>query len=71
MESWTPREAARYTPPYFLFVLAVVTVLELLFSDSSSGVADTIVSALPLAVGMAFGLAFLHIARWHYERKAA
>jgi hypothetical protein len=71
MKSWTPREAARYTPPYFLFVLAVVTLLELLFYGSTSGVGDAIVRALPLAFGMAGGLASLHLARWHYERKAA
>lgn len=71
MESWTLREATWNAPVYFLLVLAVVTVQQLLFYDSASGIGDAIVRGLPLAVGMAGGLALIHLARWHYERKAA
>lgn len=48
MEPWTPREAVRYTPIYFLFVLTVVTVLELLFYDVPATLGDAVVRSLPV-----------------------
>jgi hypothetical protein len=71
MESWTPREAARNAPIYFFLSLAVIVPLEMLVFDSTATVLEAAGRGLPTATGLAFGFAFIHLARWHYERKAA
>ncbi|WP_424019084.1 hypothetical protein ACOZ4N_06330 [Halorientalis pallida] len=71
MDAWTPREAARNAPLVFVLSLATVVPLELLVFDSTATVSEAVVRGLPTATGLAFGFAFVHVARWHYERKAA
>ena len=71
MESWSPREAARNVPLYFLLSLAVIVPLEMLVFDSTATVLEAVRRGLPTAISVAIGFAFVHLARWHYERKAA
>ncbi|SDE78920.1 hypothetical protein [Halorientalis regularis] len=71
MESWTPREATRNAPLVFFLSLATIVPLEPLVFDSTATVLEAVRRGLPTATGLAVGFAFVHLARWHYERKAA
>jgi hypothetical protein len=71
MESWTPREATRNAPLVFSLSLATIVSLELLFFDPTATIPEAARRGLPTAISVAIGFAVIHLARWHYERKAA